>query len=327
MIAGILAGLGAAFGQSISYLATRHYVQRRSAGASRELLITGHVWMGLFGLLLFFFCRSALRGAIPFAALAWPYLLYTAGYVGGQLALVTALKHAEASRVSPLMTSKLIVSSILVMMYGQPVGAAARFLTPLQWIAVALCIIAGISINAAGGRMKSRAMLAVALAAVCFSLSDWGINLSIKAMLNAPHADALRATLLTQSLAYIITGALVLPLLPLYGARKPRDWAGALPFALTWFIAMIGLFIAFSLVGILLGSILQCTRGFITILLAAGFMHLGHHHIEPLAPRRVVLRRLAAGFLMFVGISLYVVKDGTHLRELFHPARTVSAAR
>jgi drug/metabolite transporter (DMT)-like permease len=306
MTLGILFGLLAAVGQSVSYLATRNYVHRRPAGASRQLLVLGHVWMGLFGLLLL--PAAWPGGPLPWAAVGPPLALNVVFYICGQLALATALKHAEASRVSPLMTSKLIVSSVLVLMNGQPVGGGARFLTPLQWLAVALCVVAGISINFAGGRMKARAAAAIAAAAVSFSLSDWGINKTIAALLTAPQIDPLHASLLTESFSYLVTGLLVLPLLPGLGSRRTADWRDAAPFAFTWFVAMIGLFLAFARVGILLGSILQCTRGFITILLAAGIMHLGHHHIEPHAPPRVVLRRLAAGVLMFVGISLYVLR-------------------
>jgi len=95
------------------------------------------------------------------------------------------------------------------------------------------------------------------------------------------------------------------------------DWKDALPFALTWFAAMLLLFYAFSAVDILLTTILQCTRGFLTIVLAYVVMHWGHHHIEPKMPRWILVQRLAAGVLMFVGISLYVVKDVGRLGAVF----------
>src|SRR5258706_187295 len=63
MIAGIATGLTAAFCQSLTYLAARHYVQRRvgegESGASRELLVLSHVWMALFALLLLPFACSS----------------------------------------------------------------------------------------------------------------------------------------------------------------------------------------------------------------------------------------------------------------------------
>src|SRR5271154_3212624 len=149
MILGLLAGLGAATSQSFSYLATRHYAQRRVAGASIQLLVLGHIWMGLFSLMLLPFIWPS--ASLPWLAIIWPLMSTTIFYISGQLALVTALKHAEASRVSPLMTSKLILTATLAAIFGQPVGATSAIITPLQWFAVALCIVAGISINYTGG--------------------------------------------------------------------------------------------------------------------------------------------------------------------------------
>jgi drug/metabolite transporter (DMT)-like permease len=307
MIVGILLGLGAAVSQSLSYLATRHYVQRRPRGASLQLLVLGHIWMGVFAVLLLPFVWPT--AAIPWSPLALPLIGETLFYIAGQFSLATALKYAEASRVSPLMTSKLILTATLASLFGQPVGATSAWITPLQWFAVLLCLFAAISINFSGGRIRIKALLAIAAAAGFFALSDYGINLMIKAMLTSPGIDKLHASLLTEVFCYLTTGVLALPLLKPLGSRIQRDWAGAVPFGLAWFVAMVFLFLAFSSVGVLLGSILQCTRGFITIILGAGLMYAGQGHIEAKQPRGVIARRLLAGLLMFVGIALYVIRD------------------
>jgi hypothetical protein len=65
---------------------------------------------------------------------------------------------------------------------------------------------------------------------------------------------------------------------------------------------------------------MQCTRGFMTILIGAGLMYLGLEHIEPRQPRAVILRRIAAGFLMFLGISLYIVRDPRNIKLHAPPA-------
>ncbi len=312
LVEGIITGLGAAFFQSLSYLGTRHYVQKRRASAGPQLLVLGHAMMGVFALVMLPFFW-------PAAAIRWRetgiYLLFnTLAYVSGQLGLVVALRQAEASRVSPLMTFKLMVSSILVMMYGQPVGAAEGYLTHLQWIAVALCVIAGVSINFSGGRMKALAIAAVAWASVSFSVSDWNINLMIKSVWAVPGMDQFHASMICGLLSYLATGVIALVLLPFLGSRRRRDWRDAAPFSLSWFIAMVCLYMTFASVGILLGTILQCTRGFITIALAFALMQMGQHHIEPPATRGVILRRFAAGVLMFIGISLYVIRDPAKIK-------------
>ncbi|MEO6595007.1 MAG: hypothetical protein ABIP94_09680, partial [Planctomycetota bacterium] len=318
---GILSGLGAAFGQALSYLATRNYVQRRATreGASRQLTVLAHVWMGLFAIILLPFCwpgAGIWNGAL-WAQLLPAHVLNVVFYTSGMLFMMTALKHAEASRVGPLMTSKLIMASILVMCFGQPVGDTTRFLTPMRWVAVAMCLAAGLAISLSGGRMKVKALLAIGAAASSYGVSDYGINLTIKSFLTVPGVTAFQASLLTQVLIYLTFLLIGLLLLGWCGSRDAVDWRDAMPFAVTWFGAMVGLFTAFALVGILLGTILQCTRGFITILLAAVVMKLGHHHIEPHASRGVVVRRLAAGLMMFVGIAMYVLKDWETVQGIF----------
>jgi drug/metabolite transporter (DMT)-like permease len=305
MIVGIVCGVGAAVGQSLSYLATRHYVQQRSAGATRQLLVLGHVWMGLLSAAALPLCWPA--AGIPWNTIAYPLLMNVLFYISAIFGQMMALKHAEASRFSPLLTSKLILSSILVMIYGQPVGGTAAFLSAPQWLAVLLCLVAAVAINTTGGRMKTTAVVAVLWTAANYSISDWYINRLLAALVAVPGIDRFHASLLTQMLGYTMTGVLALPFLPLMGSRKGRDWTDAFPYAALWFVAMIGLFYSFSTVGIIFGSILQSTRGFISILLAAAIMKMGHHHIEPPAPRRILLQRLAAGVLMFGGICLYVL--------------------
>jgi hypothetical protein len=122
----------------------------------------------------------------------------------------------------------------------------------------------------------------------------------------------LRASLLTESFLFLLLAALATLLLPWLGSRRPKDWRDASPFAVTWFTSMICLFFAFGQIGIVLGTILQCTRGFMTILLGVMLMYLGFEHIEPRQPRSVILRRLAAGLLMFLGITLYIIRDPRH---------------
>ena len=237
-----------------------------------------------------------------------PLAVETLFDIGGQFFLATALNYAEASRVSPLMTCKLLITATLASTLGQPVGATSSWITPLQWFAVLLCLFAGISINFSGGRIKPKALLAIAASASSFAVSDYAINVMIKKLL-VPGIDNLHASLLTEGFCYLVTGLIALPLLKPFGSRSLKDWRGSIPFGLAWFVAMIFLFLAFSTVGVLLGSILQCTRSFITIILGAAFMYAGHVHIESRQPRGVIIRRLLAGLLMFIGITLYVIRD------------------
>ena len=319
---GITLGLVAAVCQSVTYLLTRHYAEARAArgmkNAGLQLTVLGHFIMGVWALMAVPFLWPA--HGINWAVIIWPLLGNLTGYTLGQIFQIRALRHAEASRVGPLMTTKLLFSGLLVLWFGQPVGGSSTHVTVLQWAGVIVCTVAGISINLTGGRMRSQAMWAIAGAAATFSTSDFCINLMIKALLQQPDfADRrFQASMVAGLLSYLSTGIMAVPLLTKYGSRRLGDWAEAVPFSMVWMSSMVGLYAAFARVGILLGTILQCTRGFITIIFAAALMRAGHHHIEPKTHHAVILRRLAAGILMFIGIVMYVVRDRATLDQLLH---------
>jgi drug/metabolite transporter (DMT)-like permease len=307
VIGGALCGLMAAMLQSLSYIASRHFIQRRAAGAGVQLLVLGHLIMGVMAFIELLVNITPQPLWKPVLIPVFSAALFS---IGGQLGTMEAIKYAEPSRVSPLFTIKLLIPALLATFIGQPVGAIAnRSMTGWQWVAVIICMIAGISINQTGGRMHRRALLAILLTAVTFAGSDWSIGLAVAGFRHTPHMSILRASLLTESCVFIVLGCAAVIFFAIVQPPRAKDWREASPFAFTWFMSMIFLFFAFGEVGVVLGSILQCTRGFMTILLGIALMYLGHEHIEPRLPRAVVLRRLAAGFLMFLGITLYIIRD------------------
>ncbi|HVX84730.1 MAG TPA: hypothetical protein VH253_07930 [Phycisphaerae bacterium] len=314
MILGIFYGLGSAFTQSFSYLATRHFVQRRSARGMWDLLILGHLLMGVMGLVG---CVCAWPAGAPGMGqwgIAWPLVGTSLFYLIGQAGLQYSLKHGEASRITPLLGFKVLLQAALVGMLGMPGGGEGAALTWLQWAAVGLCVAGGLLINASGGVFRRRAIAGVGWTVCFFALSDYHIAWLVKDPMRVPGLSATRAAILGASLQYAFNGAIALPFVGLVQSAKVKDWREALPFAATWFGAMLFLFGAIGQVGVILGTILQSTRGVITIILAAGIAWLGHEHIEPLHGRGIVLRRLAGGSLMFVAIALYVIKEPGNIK-------------
>ena len=100
MIFGILCGLAAAFTQSFSYLATRHVVQRRGPRGMWDLLILGHILMGIMGLVGCIAVWPAHSGDIRHWGILWPLLGTCGFYLIGQAGLQYSLKHGEASRIT-----------------------------------------------------------------------------------------------------------------------------------------------------------------------------------------------------------------------------------
>jgi len=321
MIAGLISGLGAALCQSLSYLGTRHFAHSRTAASSRQLMVFGHLWMGMFGAIVLV-CEWP--GGWRWVLEVWqPVFLMTLFYLVGQVGMTLALRHAEPSRVSPLMGVKIIFLAGLSSFLTQPQVAATVpvvGLTWMQWAGVILSVVAAVALNYAGAALRKRAVAAILLACLAFTFSDWNIgrgNLAIHGAL--PGALILQVSFLNVGLAYVLAAVPALALAPLWGTRKAKDWLDAAPFAVTWFAGMLFLFWCFAEVGPLLGAILQSMRGLMSIIIGSLLIHWGHVHMEPHSSRGVLARRLAAGALMFVAVGLYVIKEPGNLRmEWWH---------
>lgn len=332
IVIGVSCGLVAAVLQSVCYIASRHFTQSRTGQASLHLLVLMHLWLGIMAAITLPLVWTA---GVHWSRIALPLTLDVLFNIGGQIGLTLALRLAEPSRVSPLLTMKIFFPAILTTILGPPVGKVAEhYLTPWQWAAVVMCVIAGISINRGGGGMRKAALAAIVGCSVLFGASDWCVGLAIHGLLKTPGISPLNASVLGESALYLMTGVGAILLL-LTGFGQPAgqrifpwpDWRDSFPYAATWFAAMICLFLAFGQIGIVLGTILQCTRSFITILIGAGLMLLGLEHLEPKQPARVILTRIAAGVLMSAAISLYILRDpiaGLH-RE--RPAHRPDSAR
>jgi len=312
MAEGIITGLGAAFFQSLCYVMARHFVQVRGAGAGRMLLVLGHIWLGIFSVAMLPFVWPA--AGLPVLSMIGPIVWMSVYYMLGQIFFVFALKRAEPSRASPLLGLKIAVLAILVCFFPR---AHLRTDPPLQmglngmqWAAVALACAAAVALNFSGKRLSWRTLGLILLAVITFALSDWNIKRTIVAVQDAlPPGSALRASLIAVAFCYIFCGLCAVAISPWWGTRSPRDWRNALPYSVSWLVAMILLYVCFALVGPLLGNILQSTRGLISILMGSLFAYLGHLHIESESSRGVFFRRLAAGVLMTGAVSLYVLGD------------------
>jgi hypothetical protein len=121
-----------------------------------------------------------------------------------------------------------------------------------------------------------------------------------------------KASLTGMSLVYVWCGVIAIALLPLAKPKHKTHWTGSASYAGSWLVSMVCLFSAFALVGIVLGNILQATRGLMSILIGVAVVKLGHHHIESHAPLKVVIQRGIAAALMIGAITLYVTaKNGS----------------
>lgn len=297
---GILCGLLAAFFSSCSYLGSRFFLTKHPGG-SKRLLVLGHVWMGLFSLPLLGVLY--VKQVPPISAYLAPLLICVGSYLVAQLALFSALKRVDASRVAPLLGLKIAILAILSVLW---IGQSIQW---LQWLAVGLSVVAAFLLNRMGGPLPGQAVAGVLMACFCYSMSDIHIVKLIHAL--HPPLTKFHASFLALALGYAVAGLVMVPALFWQGSRSWLEWRDAVPFALAWFGSMLGLYYCFATIGVVLGSIAQATRGLISIGLGVWVAHIWNWvHLEAKVDRALFVRRAIAAVLMALAIALYVLGKG-----------------
>ena len=292
---GIIFGLLAAATQSFAYVFSRAYTHDRPHGFMR-LLVFSHIMQGLVCLPLL---PLLWPGDLPPASQWFGWIVAQAVfYLAAQACLFAALKYTQASRISPLLGIKIaMLAAMTVLWLGDS-------LTATQWAAVGMAVTAAFVLNYVGGSLPFLAMLAVLGACLGYSHSDFSIRLSIEKM---QPVGPLHAAVFSMAGAYVLCGLLALPLLPWYGSRRVEPWRAATPYAATWLGAMVLLYICFATAGLVLGNIVQSSRGLMSIGLGALLAAKGLVHLEDKLPPIVLWRRVGAAALMTAAVALFVI--------------------
>ena len=171
MISGILLGLTAATGQSLSYVFSRAFLNKYNH-SSLHLLVLAHIIMGLFSLaLLPFFLTDMIFDIRHYV---FPLLGSTIFNLLGQTCLFKAFKRAEASRVSPLLGLKIFILALIGLLFR------GQIFSSFQWMAVFLSIVSAFLLSQLGGKIHLGSLLWILLACFNYCFSD----LSIKMLMN-----------------------------------------------------------------------------------------------------------------------------------------------
>ena len=295
LILGILFGLLAALCQSCSYICSKIFLEKHK-GDNIRLLLISHTLMGVLSLLaLPFLLNSSFP---PFEHVLLPIVGATAYYLMAQVSLFSALKITEASRISPLLGLKILFIALL------SVIALDKTFSLVQWGAVCLALVAGAILNWSGTPPPFKSVGFVLLACLGYSLSDINIRILV---INLSAASILRGTLCGVALTYVFCGFICVILLTFMKRPDLQLIKETIPFSCFWFVAMLCLFACFALINVMLGNIIQSTRGIMSIVIAAGIAKAGYEHLEKKVPRGVFIRRIAAAVLMVVSIIMFVV--------------------
>lgn len=291
---GILLGLTTAFSQCFAYIFSRLFVMRHR-NAYWHLLLASHLYMGAASLVAILFIWP--ESLPPLRQYVLPLLGAGGFYVIAQGGLFILMRMTNPSRVAPLLGIKILILALLA------TGIYGNTLSPLQWIAVAACFGAVLTLNFSGGSLPLKAIGLLVLTCTGYSLSDIHIGKLISALseLSTLHA-AIWGALATYVGLGVTAGIVVL-------LTKPRrlfmEWKLSLPFAALWMVAMLTLFVCIGLVGPVFAIILQSSRGLMSVALGAVLAHKGWSNIEPHVPRKVFIQRIAAAALMIAAVALY----------------------
>jgi drug/metabolite transporter (DMT)-like permease len=293
-ILGVGCGVLAAVFQSLSYLFSRWFLQR-SGGKPLQLLAISHLLMGLAAVLLFPLLASDTMP--PLSA----YFLKALGAIGfyliAQFGLFRALRHADSSRIVPLLGLKIFFLALVSVIF------LGLHLSGWQWLAVVLSAAAVFLLNDSGGRLNLPAMAAVGITIVGYSLSD----IFIKQLVVALEPAGPRAPLIGVCVTYMMGTLAGLPLALKGVSGAPRLWLRAAPYAAAWFISMLFLYLAFDRIGVVFGNIIQSTRGLMSIGLGVLVgRSLGMIDLEQQVTHRVLARRVLGAGLMTAAIFLYL---------------------
>lgn len=292
MVWGILIGATSAVMQSASYALSRKFVTGH--GSPAQLVIYSQLWMGVFGVAAF--SASLSFTAIPRSREFFMVLAaFVVAYNAAQYCFFRTVREIEASRAGSLMGLKVILIALISMLLFR------ERLDFRHAVAVLLTAVSGVGMNFSGARISRRGALFLALTLSGFAATDITGTRLVQLM---PGQAVTLEAICVMSLAYVLLGVIA-------GAAflrlrfEPRLLVGALPYSAMWFSAMLLLFASFGIIGVVFGSIIQASRGVISVVMGLILAKLGCSVVEPDVAPRLWVRRAVMALLMISAIGLY----------------------
>ncbi len=292
-IFGMLAGLGAAFFQALSYFFSKRFLTECHAGF-RVLFCLSMVQMGMMSLLALPFLLP--RPLPPLTEFIGPLIGVTVFFLSGQWFLFYLLKSADSSVVAPMLGLKIPILGVVSVLFLN------QHLSPSAWIAILLAVTAAFMISPPRSVPESRTLSFILLICIFYSGSDLHIPVLVERLEPYARHPALLGVVLT----YILCGFIgLLAGLRQRAFRVPRGQYFALPYSLSWLAGITCLFITFSLIGVIFGNMLQSIRGFIAVIVGVMVSRAGLLHIETRISARGWLLRLGGAAVMTAAIMMY----------------------
>ena len=300
LIAGVLLALTTAVLQSAGYVVSGSYVRRTG--------LPGWTLAGPQQLLM----------TVPYALIAWAFrptaadfdwapvwggalVCMVCGYCG-HVGLFQTQKSVEPSRVSPLQTVKIPLIALGSFLF------LGRTYASLQLLGIALVVVSAALLCGAGRRIPLSAwgwLLVCSAGYAACDVTIWGMLEGTR----EACGGVLGSSLFVMGVVQVAVGLLAVPVLVVQKASgvpfpSPRDWVRyALLFGTVTMAAMICLFLAFSLCGVVLGTIAQSSRGLISVVFGWFLARHGFADVEEPVARAVFLRRVFAAIVLIAAIA------------------------
>ena len=295
MFFGVSIGIASAFMQSAAYIFSRRFVNHFHS--SLKLVVYSQLLMGAFGVVVFAATFPFVE--FPRGAELWKFApataLFVVAYHVAFYCFFKALNEIEASRLSSLLGLKVVTIALIT----YPFLHAQLNLWHLA--AVVLTAVSAVGMNFSGVCIGRKGALYLAFALLGFSTTDITGTIFVKAM---PGDAMILKAICATSFAYMFLGIIAAAVF-VKAKFEPRALKGALPYSVLWFSAMLILFASFGIVGVVFGSIIQASRGVISVILGVVLARAGYADVEPDVPVRVWVRRAVMAAVMVFAIGLY----------------------
>lgn len=293
---GILFGLMGALFNSISYLCQRLFFKKHSNDIVK-LLVLSHIIMGIICAPLAIYLMPEAMPKV--SSYIFKLLGFSVFYLLGQASLFAAIAKSEPSRVSPFLGMKIfILAGISVVFFQQS-------FSPAKWLAVILSTISVFLLYNSGEKLNLKSLCLVILACFFYCFSDFGIKAMVD---NFRFLGLFHSVCLSATMCYGLCGIFgVLFLFHIRGKLTRDTWAYAMPFAFSWLISILFVFLCIGSIGVVFAGILQSTRGIISVVLGFLVAHAGFVALEPKITKKVLAQRILAGILMTGSIALFLL--------------------
>lgn len=295
MTFGIIAGFISALLMSGSYIFSRAYFRKHEDPI--QLAVHSQFNMLFFGIIL-------LAGSSFFLEMPWnrTFLLFLAGeaffFLFAQISFFMMLRHVEASRAASLIGLKVLAIAVLSLLMG-------IFPTGVQWIAIVLCSLAAVGMNYSGGKIPLKSIFWLLASVFGYAICDICITEMMKQMTGS---SMMLNAVCVMGFTYTAIGVCVLPGLIKYRPTVPA-LKDALPYSVFYFGSILFLMACFGTIGVIFGSIIQSSRGVISVILGVVLLKLGLEKNEPDVPRKVWIQKLVMSILMLAAMSLYALSN------------------